>query len=167
MQVLDGQPAAGVGVGGDGHAIFAIERRKDDLANIGARGAQRPQAHRLRQVLQEAMHNLENLFRRLLIVRHLHGQRAGMRDGAQKKARRHPGGGSELARLENDLARAAVAGQLDLSASQGEGRQRAGAVADAQQRLHQQLLACASAIVRRTRIELPAEPDEEVEVGGH
>ena len=44
-------------------------------------------------------------------------------------------------------------------------REAAGAVADAQQRLHQQLLACASAIVGRARIELLAEPDEVFEIG--
>src|SRR5438105_4704502 len=167
MQVLDGQPAAGVGVGGGGHAVFAVEFRKHDLANIGARSPQRAQAQPFRQILQEAMHNLENLFRRLLIVRHLHGQRAGMRDGAQKKARRHPGSDAKLTGFQNDLARAAVASKLDLSAIQGEGRQRAGAIADAQQAFHQMFLIGAAAQAERASVELLAEQDEKVEVGSH
>src|SRR5690348_1352371 len=39
MQVLDGEAAAGVGIGGGGHAVLAIHQREDELANVGARGA--------------------------------------------------------------------------------------------------------------------------------
>ena len=41
MQIVDGQPAAGVRVRRGFHAIFAIEHGKHDLADVGARGHQR------------------------------------------------------------------------------------------------------------------------------
>ena len=61
-----------------------------------------------RQVLQEAMHNFEDLFRRLLIVRDLHCQRPRLGDRLQKISRSDVSCNAQLSRLEHDVATGAA-----------------------------------------------------------
>ena len=132
MQVVDGQPAAGVGVRRGFHAIFAIEHGKHDLADVGARGDQHALTQRLRQVLQEAVHDAKDFLGGALIVRDLHAQRAFASDAADEEARRNVGGDAQLAGLEDDVAFAAGLLQIVLGAIEAQREQAATLVADAQ-----------------------------------
>ena len=139
MQIVDGQPAAGVGVRRGFHAIFAIQHGKHDLADVGARSYQHALTQRLWQVLQEPVHDAKDFLGGALIVRDLHAQRAFAGDAADEEARRNVGGDAQLAGLEDDVALAAGFLQIVLGAIEAQTEQVATLVADLQHGVHDKL----------------------------
>ena len=139
MQVVDGQPAAGVRVRRSFHAVLAVEHGKHDLADVGARSDQRALAQRLRQVIQEAVHDAKDFFSGALIVRDLHAERSFASDAVDEEARSNIGGDAQLARLENDVALGAGGLQILLGAVEDEFLEASVLVADFQQAPHQVL----------------------------
>ena len=139
MQVVDGQPAAGVGVRRGFHAILAVEHGKHDLADVGARGDQHALTQRLWQVLQEPVHDAKDFLGGALIVRDLHAERAFARDATDEEARGNVGGDAQLAGFEDDVALAAGLLQIVLGAIEAQTEQAAALVADLQHGVHDKL----------------------------
>src|SRR5579864_4218713 len=114
MQVMDGQPAAGVWVRRSFHSVLAIESRKHNLADVGARRGQRARAQADGQVFPKPVHDAEYLFCRTLVVCNLHTQRSRVRDGVQKKTCGHISRDPQLPRLEHNVSLLAASAVLPL-----------------------------------------------------
>src|SRR5581483_8929966 len=82
------------------------------------------------QVLPEAVHDAEDLFRRFLIVGDLDSEAAGLRDGLDKEAGGNVGGHAKLARFEHDVPEGAPAGIFQLRAIESQQADVAVAVAN-------------------------------------
>src|SRR5581483_9381939 len=103
VQVLDSEPASGVFIRRCGHAVFAVEPREHNLADVGARYNECSRLRRAGQVLPEAVHDAKNLFCRLLIVGDLDGEAARVRDCFDEKAGCDVGRHAKLARFKDDV----------------------------------------------------------------
>ena len=103
MEIRDGQAAARIRGPRRFHAVLAVHARENNLPRIDQRCLERPPAQQWRKEAQKAMHDAKDRLRGLLRVRHLHRQRARMRDGPEKKLARHPRGHAQLAGLQHDV----------------------------------------------------------------
>src|SRR5581483_286203 len=79
------------------------------------------------------MHDAENRLRRTVVVRYLHGHAPGPCDRVDKKPCRHPGGDSDLARLQYDVACPGPALELALRGLRLERHALAPLIADPEQ----------------------------------
>ena len=103
VQILDGQSAPRVALARGDYTILRIHLRKNNLADVGARGLERPFAQLLRQPIEKAVNDTKDFFSGLLGVRNLEGQGARLGNGLQKETCRSPGGQAYLACLEHDV----------------------------------------------------------------
>ena len=76
--------------------------------------------HFIRQVLPEPPHNPENVLRRFPVLRHLHAQRAPLRDRLHEKSRRNVRRDPHLPRLQHHILLRAPPGILPLRPVQSE-----------------------------------------------
>src|SRR5579863_421312 len=139
MEIVNGHPAARIRIRRRRHAILAVESRKNDLTNVGARCQERTALHPFGQVLPEAMHDFENLLCRFLVVGHLHCHRTWLSDGLNEKSRRHIGRDSQLPSFQNDASLSVVPRKLQLCPVRPQRNQSASFTPNLEQTFNEQI----------------------------
>ena len=148
VQVRDRQPSPCVAITRRFHQVFAVHLRKNDPPRVSPCPLQGSFPPRLRQMIEEAVHDAKDLLGRLLRMRHLHRHRSRVQDGFQEKPARNPRRHPHLPRLQHDVSLAHLAVVPLLRLVSGQAHVPAQPVSDFQNLLRQLQSRCAASVQR-------------------